>query len=158
MDRDWNYVFVGPGAGGGPTAVALLGDVGELARNLVSLRTSPFALFSHGALALEPEDRITADFYIRFVVKDRSGIVGDICQIFGEKGIDVSEVWQLSHGEEELKSLAVKYGLGKSQLKILPFVITLERTTIGQVQKALGIIKRKRFILMEPLCLPIWGS
>ena len=31
-DRDCDYVLVGPGAGGGPTAVAVLGDVCELAR------------------------------------------------------------------------------------------------------------------------------
>ena len=158
VDRDWNYVFVGPGAGGGPTAIALLGDVGELARNPNALRTSPYAPFSPGPLCLQPKDRITAHFYIRFVVKDRSGIVGDICQIFGDKGIGVSEVWQLSHGEEELRNLAAKYGLGDRKFKVLPFVVTLERTTIGQVKEALGIIKRKNFILVEPLCLPIWGN
>src|SRR6266508_3252749 len=31
-ERDCDYVLVGPGAGGGPTAVAVLGDVCELAR------------------------------------------------------------------------------------------------------------------------------
>ena len=49
-----------------------------------------------------PEDDLRVSFYVRFVVRDQSGIVGEICQVFGEKQINVSEIWQLEHTEDEL--------------------------------------------------------
>ncbi len=44
-------------------------------------------------------------FYVRFVVKDRAGIVGDIGQAFGRIGVNISEIWQLRHVEEEMREL-----------------------------------------------------
>jgi homoserine dehydrogenase len=156
--RDWSYAFVGPGAGGGPTAVAVLGDVYELAQRTTNEQPVSPSLFRAGKWPVQPEDRITAYFYVRFIVKDESGIVGDICQIFGGEGINISEVWQLSHSEEELEELAQSYGLSDKPWKILPFVITLEQTTVGQMRKAMTIIRQKDFILVDPIWFPIWRS
>lgn len=152
--RDWNYVFVGPGAGGGPTAVALMGDVLELAQGRTTGSPGPLRLA--GKIGLQPEEEIRASFYIRFVVKDKTGIVADISQIFGSQGIHISEVWQLNHTRDELAGLVKHYKLSVKPDQVLPFVITLEQATVGQIRKALEIIRRKDFILAEPVCLPIW--
>lgn len=156
--RDWNYVFAGPGAGGGPTAVALLGDVFDLARGRPKRAPSLPRPGKGATLAVEAEDEIEASFYSRFVVKDRAGIVGDICQAFGQTGIHISEVWQLSHSEDELQALAQCYRLREKPRRILPFVITLERSKIGQLRKALQIISRKDYMLVDPVWLPIWRN
>jgi homoserine dehydrogenase len=155
---DWNYVFVGPGAGGGPTGVAILGDVCDLARGRVRPLPAPPSLVCPGKLEVQSEDDINADFYLRFVVKDRAGIVGDICQTLGEQGINIAEVWQLPHGQDELKSLAQRYGLREKPGKILPFVITLDRAAVGQIRKALANIRQRDFILVDPLWIPIWRN
>jgi homoserine dehydrogenase len=154
---DWNYSFIGPGAGGGPTAVAILGDLCHLVRQPPQKGVSSNLWRKARGHAVQSQDLIRADFYVRFVVKDQSGIVGDICRIFGDKGINISEVWQLNHGEKELEGLARKYHLTEKPTKILPFAITLERTTIGQIKNALDIIRKKDFILVEPIWLPIWS-
>ncbi len=156
--RDWNYVFVGPGAGGGPTAVAIMGDVCELARGGERRHPALRSLAAPGALTLKSADQIAACFYIRFVVKDRPGIVGDICQTFGKAGINVSEIWQLNHSEEELRVLAKSYRLAEKPGKILPFVITLEQATVGQIKNALAIIGRKDYMLVDPVWFPIWRN
>lgn len=156
--RDWNYVFVGPGAGGGATAVAIMGDVCELARGGENRHAAHRSLAAPGALALKSADQIAACFYIRFVVKDRPGIVGDICQTFGKAGINVSEIWQLNHSEDELQGLAKSYHLAEKPGKILPFVITLERATVGQIKNALSIIERKDYMLIDPVWFPIWRN
>jgi len=156
--RDWNYVFVGPGAGGGPTAVAIMGDVCELARGGERRHAALRSLAAPGALTLKSADEIAACFYIRFVVKDRPGIVGDICQTFGKAGINVSEIWQLNHSEEELRALAKSYRLAEKPGKILPFVITLEQATVGQIKNALAIIGRKDYMLVDPVWFPIWRN
>ena len=111
-----------------------------------------------GVDSVRPEDDLTAAFYVRFVVRDQSGIVGDICQIFGENQMDVSEIWQLEHTADELESL-VGTGRGGAALRqALPFVITLEETSVGQLRQALGRIAQKEFVLAEALWLPIWKA
>jgi homoserine dehydrogenase len=155
--RDWNYVFAGPGAGGGPTAVAILGDVYDVARRGHE-RGGPGAVPRPGRLTVQAEEKISAGFYVRFIVKDRAGIVGDICQTLGKAGINISEIWQLRHGREELAELARAYRIAEKPDGILPFVITLERTSIGQIKNAMKVIGRRDYVLAEPLWFPIWGS
>jgi homoserine dehydrogenase len=154
--RDCDYVLVGPGAGGGPTAVAVLGDVCELARGERKFAGAP-SLIAPGALKLEREDNIDAPFYIRFVVKDRAGIVGDIGRTFGRIGINISEIWQLRHVEEELHDLMRSYRLKQKPGEILPFVMTLERTTLRQMRRALASLRQRNYIVVDPVWFPIWG-
>ena len=156
-DRDCDYVLVGPGAGGGPTAVAVLGDVYELARGERKFSGMP-SLVPLGRLQLQPEAEIDMPFYIRFVVKDRAGIVGDIGKTFGRIGVNISEIWQLRHVEEELRSLTASYRLKRKSKDILPFVITLERATLRQVRRALDSIHDRDYILVDPVWFPIWGA
>src|SRR6185369_4804563 len=107
-ERDSDYVLVGPGAGGGPTAVAVLGDVCELARGERKFSGAP-SLIPPGSLKLQAENDIDVPFYVRFVVQDRAGIVGDIGRVFGRIGVNISEIWQLRHVEEEIESLKQSY-------------------------------------------------
>mgnify|MGYP001165946041 FL=1 len=155
--RDCDYVLVGPGAGGGPTAVAVLGDVCELARGARNLSGVP-SLIAPGALKLQREDDIDLPFYVRFVVKDRSGIVGDIGRTFGKLGVNISEIWQLRHVEDELAGLMQSYRLKQKAQEILPFVMTLERTTLRQMRKALDSLRLRDYILVDPVWFPIWDG
>jgi homoserine dehydrogenase len=154
--RDCDYVLVGPGAGGGPTAVAVLGDVCELARGVREFGGAP-SLIAPGRLQLQRENEIDVPFYVRFVVKDRAGIVGDIGKTFGRLGVNISEIWQLRHVEEELHSLRQSYKLKQNSGEILPFVMTLEKTTLRQMRRALASIRNRDYILVEPVWFPIWG-
>ncbi len=156
-ERDCDYVLVGPGAGGGPTAVAVLGDVCELARGERNLSGVP-SLIAPGVLKLQREDDIDLPFYIRFVVKDRSGIVGDIGRTFGRLGVNISEIWQLRHVEDELKGLMQSHRLKQKPQEILPFVMTLERTTLRQMRKALDSLSQRDYILVDPVWFPIWSG
>ena len=155
-ERDCDYVLVGPGAGGGPTAVAVLGDVCELARAGTASKGAP-SLVKPGSLRLQAGDDINGSFYLRFLVKDRAGIVGDIGRTFGRIGVNISEIWQLRHSDEELCGLAQNYKLRVNPQTILPFVITLERATLRQVRKALDSLSGRDYILVDPVWFPIWG-
>jgi len=61
-DRDCDYVLVGPGAGGGPTAVAVLGDVCELCRGGQGRFAGLPSLVQPGTLEVQPEDEIDGSF------------------------------------------------------------------------------------------------
>ena len=156
QNRDWNYAFIGPGSGGGPTAVAVLGDICDLARGRKHPLPHPGGTSGIAGLNVQSEDKIHFQFYLRFVVRDRPGIVGEICQILGGEGINISEVWQLSHDDDELRRLARNYGIGADPGLILPFAITLEESSLGQVKKALEMIGRKDFNLVIPVWIPMW--
>jgi len=156
-ERDSDYVLVGPGAGGGPTAVAVLGDVCELARGERRFGGVP-SLVRAGALKLQPYEQIAMPFYVRFVVKDRAGIVGDIGHSFGRVGVNISEIWQLRHLEDELHGLIEGSLLKQKPQEILPFVMTLERTTLRQMRKALDSIHNRDYIVIDPVWFPIWGA
>jgi homoserine dehydrogenase len=157
-NRDSDYVLVGPGAGGGPTAVAVLGDVCELAWGGQSRFSGLPSLVPPGTLRVQPEDEIDGSFYVRFIVKDRAGIVGDIGQTLGRLGVNISEIWQLRHNEEELRSLAQSYHLKENPREILPFVITLERATVRQMREALDYLRNRDYIVVEPVWFPIWET
>jgi homoserine dehydrogenase len=155
-DRDCDYLLVGPGAGGGPTAVAVLGDVCELARGKPAWFTGLPSLVQPGILALQPQDDIDGSFYVRFIVKDRPGIVGDIGQTFGAIGVNIAEIWQLRHSEDELQALARSYNLKENCKELLPFVITLEQASLRQVRAALDSVSDRDYIVVDPVWFPIW--
>ena len=156
-ERDCDYVLVGPGAGGGPTAVAVLGDVSELARGERKFSGAP-SLIAPGTLTLQAEDDIDVPFYVRFVVKDHAGIVGDIGQAFGRSGVNISEIWQLRHIDDELRSLMQSYKFKPKAQEVLPFVMTLERATLRQMRKALDSVRNRDYIVVDPVWFPIWGA
>ncbi len=155
---DWDYVFAGPGAGGGATAVAILGDVHELVVRSNDTPFLPTERIVPEVGSLQREDDLRASFYVRFVVQDQSGIVGEICRVFGEKQINIAEIWQLDHSKEELRSLVGATTSGRTTKNILPFVITLEETCVGQLRQALERIAQNDFVLTEPFWLPIWPA
>lgn len=158
VHRDADYILVGPGAGGGPTAVALLGDVCDLARGGESRFSGLPSLVPPGTLKVQAQDEIEGSFYVRFIVKDRAGIVGDIGQTFGAIGVNIAEIWQLRHSEEEVRALVQSYRLKEKPAEILPFVITLENARIGEVRRALDSLSNRDYILVDPVWFPIWGA
>ena len=157
-ERDCDYVLIGPGAGGGPTAVAVLGDVWELARGGRNAFSGFPSLVAPGTLKVQPEEEIHGSFYLRFIVKDRAGIVGDIGQTFGRLHVNIAEIWQLKHSEEELRSLTQSYHLKEKPREILPFVITLEQATLRQMREALDSLRNRDYMLVDPVWFPIWGT
>ena len=155
-ERDCDYVLVGPGAGGGPTAVAVLGDVCELARGERKFSGAP-SLIRPGLLKLQPENDIDVPFYVRFVVQDRAGIVGDIGQVFGRIGVNISEIWQLRHVEEEMRELEAKLSAQAKTPRDFAFRHDFgAHDSLRQMRRALDSIRNRDYILMEPVWFPIW--
>jgi homoserine dehydrogenase len=130
-------VFSGYGAGGDPTAVAVISDLYAILRG----SGAPAEALPGAA---EVPDSVTGDFtvphYLRFVVRDRPGIVASIAAI-------------LSKYEISLDALLQKPGFPHSAL---PFVMTLEACDSAVLNRALAEIARFDFHVEPPLCLPIF--
>jgi homoserine dehydrogenase len=127
--------FLGAGAGGDPTAVAVVSDVMFLAEGLTSERRELANSVTAPAISSDFE---TA-WYLRFFVRDQPGIVARLAQILAAHRLNID-------------SLLQKPGFEKASL---PFVITLEPCRDSQLHPALEEMSGLDFALRPCLCLPI---
>lgn len=92
-------LFAGPGAGGEPTATAVLGDVIDAARELLARsQVAPRIRFAPGRI-LDFEQAITK-WYLRLEVEDAPGVLAGIARVFGEHDVSIASVWQDGRGDE----------------------------------------------------------
>lgn len=90
-------LFAGPGAGGEPTATAVLGDVIDAARELLAgAQVAPRIRFSPGEL-LAFED-VSTEWYLRLEVDDAPGVLARIAAAFGDAGVSIKSVRQEGRG------------------------------------------------------------
>jgi len=129
-------VFAGRGAGGNPTAVAIVSDVIAIAR---SRQSNGAALNEAEHTGLPVSSDFVSRHYLRFTVQDEPGIIATLAQIFCQHGINIDAVFQ-------------KPGYSKSKL---PFVITLESCSASVVEQALKQIAPLEFLVQPCLNLPI---
>jgi homoserine dehydrogenase len=92
-DTVGELTFVGPGAGGGATASAVLADVADIARG----ETRP--VFGRPAAALEkpakaPMQRHEGGYYVRLTALDRRGVFAAIAGTMSEHGISLASIIQ----------------------------------------------------------------
>ena len=126
-----DVVFSGHGAGGEPTAVAVVSDLLAVAHG-------------HASVELPVKKRqVTGDFiaphYLRFVVSDKPGIVHAISGALAKVGANID-------------SLLQRPGHDKTAL---PFVVTTEPCLNSTIDKAVRAIARMDCMLEKPLCLQI---
>ncbi|HEX2153136.1 MAG TPA: homoserine dehydrogenase [Acidimicrobiia bacterium] len=92
-------LFSGPGAGGDPTATAVLGDVVTAARELLAdTPVTPRVRIGAGAVA--DFGLIDTSQYLRLEVDDAPGVLAAVSGAFGEAGVSIRSVWQEGRGEE----------------------------------------------------------
>jgi homoserine dehydrogenase len=126
-----DVVFSGHGAGGEPTAAAVVSDILAIAHHSV-------------AVSLPVHRRqVTGEFlaphYLRFVVNDKPGIVSGIAGALARVGANID-------------SLLQRPGYPKHSL---PFVITTEPCLTSTIEKAVASIAKMDSMLERPLCLQI---
>jgi homoserine dehydrogenase len=139
-----DIAFLGAGAGGDPTAVAVVSDLMFVAEtlSLSQAQSQSQGAGSHWPLQfLAP--KVSCDFetpwYLRFLVKDRPGIIARLADILSAHQLNIDAVLQ-------------KPGFDKAAL---PFVITLEPCRDSQLHPALEKMAALEFCIKACLCLPI---
>ncbi|HET9180053.1 MAG TPA: homoserine dehydrogenase [Terriglobia bacterium] len=132
--------LTGRGAGGGPTGVAVLSDVVEIARVIATggVGSTPLGYSEWHREKIGPPAGELVSSYLRLVVRDRPGILARVCAALGRHRINIDSVLQ----EPAMPK------------KHLPFVMTLEPTTEVRVRAAVREIARLPFLVQPPLLLP----
>jgi len=92
-------MFYGRGAGGAPTASAVLGDVVAAARNRLSGGRSPGQSTYSKLVPLPIGDAMTR-YYVNLDVADRPGVLASIAAAFANNGVSIQVVRQDGHGDE----------------------------------------------------------
>ncbi len=99
-----SLLFAGPGAGGDPTATAVLGDVIDAAREtLAGAQVAPRIRFLPAGIAAFED--VSTEWYIRLMVDDQPGVLAKIASGFGESDVSIRSVWQ--EGVDSQASLVV---------------------------------------------------
>lgn len=92
-------LFSGPGAGGEPTATAVLGDVIAAARELLSgTQVAPRIRFGDGQIV--DFDQATTKWYLRLEVADAPGVLAKIAAMFGDHDVSIMSLWQEGRGDD----------------------------------------------------------
>jgi homoserine dehydrogenase len=92
-------MFYGRGAGGAPTASAVLGDVVSAARNRVSGGLGP-GESTYTNLPVLPIGAAMTRYYVNLAVADKPGVLASIASAFSDNGVSIQVVRQDGHGDE----------------------------------------------------------
>ncbi len=94
-------MFYGPGAGGAPTASAVLGDLVAVARNrLAGARAASES--NYAALRIRPMGEVRTRYHISLDVDDRAGVLATVAHVFADHGVSIQAVRQEGRGEDAL--------------------------------------------------------
>ncbi|MFC5380554.1 homoserine dehydrogenase [Aquipuribacter nitratireducens] len=91
-------MFYGPGAGGTPTAGAVLGDVVAVARHRVHGGRGP-GESAYADLPALPMSRVLTRYHVRLEVADRPGVLARVADAFAAHGVSIEQVRQQAVGE-----------------------------------------------------------
>ncbi|CAB4945296.1 unannotated protein [freshwater metagenome] len=92
-------MFYGRGAGGAPTASAVLGDLVAAARNRVTGSVGP-GESTYSGLPVLPVGEALTRYYVNLDVADRPGVLASIAAAFADNGVSIQVVRQDGHGDE----------------------------------------------------------
>ena len=128
----------GRGAGGGPTASAVIADIVDIARGH---RVPLFGVPASALRDIPTRDMINhyGAYYVRFSVIDRSGVFADIARALSENDVSMESVLQRSRDPGQ----------------IVPVVMTLHETEEGAMRRAVDQITKIGAVIEPPVVIRI---
>ena len=97
-DNAGELMLYGLGAGGRPTASAVLGDLIDAAHHLRS--GSPARFVPRVRPRIRPTDDLRCAWYLNIDVVDRPGVLAAVAQLFGDNGVSIRSMEQVGLGDE----------------------------------------------------------
>ncbi|MEP6462031.1 MAG: homoserine dehydrogenase [Frankiaceae bacterium] len=94
-----SLMFYGRGAGGAPTASAVLGDLVAVSRNRCSGGRGP-GESAYADLPLRPMGESVTRYYVSLDVTDKAGVLATVARAFAEHDVSIQTVRQEGHGDD----------------------------------------------------------
>ena len=92
-------MFYGRGAGGAPTASAIVGDVVEIARSVGAGTTMVHSAHVRGAAAMRPRVEVRTRYYMVLSVLDQPGVLAAVAGAFAAHEVSIASVRQEGSGD-----------------------------------------------------------
>jgi homoserine dehydrogenase len=101
-DAVGDTLFYGRGAGGMPTASAVVGDLIDVVVGRAALTARALDLWSdqRPPARLASPREVSSRYYLRFLIADRPGVLGRIAQVLGSHDISIASVIQHDPGDD----------------------------------------------------------
>ncbi len=134
-------MYYGRGAGRAPTASTVVGDIGDIARNLAHGETRyvrGVPNYAEDQIKLRAAGDIASKFYIRFLVEDKAGAFGTIASILGQHGVSLAAASQKA---------------GSVGNQPVPVVVLTHKAKSADLEAALKEIQQSGVIGAEPVAL-----
>lgn len=106
-------MFYGPGAGEGPTASAVVSDLLSIAASLsTGQNPNPLLSCNHDhTLGIVPNAEVVTRLYVRLLVKDTSGVIGKLGTCFGNHGVSLESIVQISVQNDRVELVVVTHAV-----------------------------------------------
>ncbi|BBU55272.1 homoserine dehydrogenase [Mameliella alba] len=135
-DQVGQIVMRGAGAGEGPTASAVMGDVMDVARGL---RVSTFGRPAASLVEAVPARASTpAPYYLRMTLADKPGALAKVATALGEAGVSINRMRQYGHNDDSA-----------------PVLIVTHKTTRNALDQALAAMEATGVVITAPVALRI---
>ncbi|MBO9399034.1 homoserine dehydrogenase [Shimia sp. R9_2] len=129
-------VLRGPGAGEGPTASAVMGDVCDIARGF---RLATFGMPAEQLTAAKAaRSNSPAPYYLRLTLEDRPGAMAKIATALGDNGISIDRMRQTRHNDE-----------------LAPVLIVTHKTQRAALDEAIAAMQSTGVVASAPVALRI---
>ncbi len=129
-------ILRGPGAGAGPTASAVMGDVIDIARG------TRLPVFGQPATTLESAFTARAmgskPWYLRMGLQDKPGALAKVAEALGNAGVSINRMRQYGHQDTRA-----------------PVLIITHKTTRDAIDHALGLAMQTGVVMGAPVALAI---
>lgn len=132
-------VLSGPGAGGGPTASAVMGDISKLFR---AGRRSAFGHADHHSIRefVLPDETESAPWFLRVQLADVSGALASLSDTLAKEGVSIDKLLQDSAHEDGTSPVAiVTHHCGRSNMA----------RAVNQLMQLSSIVGKPRLIRIE---------
>lgn len=114
-DQVGQIVLRGPGAGEGPTASAVMGDICDLARgSRMAVFGQPASSLSH---AQQAQMAVPAPYYLRLTLVDKPGAMAKIAAVLGDAGVSIDQMRQYDSPTGEAPVLIVTHSAAPSNIE-----------------------------------------
>lgn len=124
-DNAGELMFYGPGAGGAPTASAVLGDFVSIARRLV-LGGPGVPESSHAKLTATSMKEVVSRYSVGIVVEDKLGVLANIARIFADHGVSIETMRQAKNHQDGHASAVIR--------------IVTHRATDANLRKTMAVV------------------
>jgi len=135
----------GQGAGMLPTASAVVSDVIEISRNLLTASTgrippSGFSLINQNMVTkIKPFEEVQCEYYLKILVVDKPGVLSRIAGVLGRYAISIMSVLQKGKEKNAVPIFIVTHQAKESHM----------RAALAEVDKLPEVIDRTRMIRIE---------